>query len=159
MARAGNEAADDGYFDGHFLPWIANAWTGRILPRPRGRTVRVRYAGLKFGCRRISGRRGWGCCPCPMTRLPVVGVYQARRRICGPSVPISLRNSSPCIVAYRLTHLFFPSDSLCLSLSLGYIVAYPFHLCRSKLEANSWHCEGVNYSFLVHHRQKSDALL
>ncbi len=90
--------------------------TGRILRRPRGRTVRVRYAGLKFGCRRISRRRGWGCCPCPMTRLPVVGVNQARRRICGPSVPISFRSSSPCIVAYRPTHLFLPSDSLCLSL-------------------------------------------
>jgi hypothetical protein len=25
MARAGSEAADDGYFDDHFLPWIANA--------------------------------------------------------------------------------------------------------------------------------------
>jgi hypothetical protein len=91
-------------------------WTGRILRRPRGRTVRVRYAGLKFGCRRISGRRGWGCCPCPMTRLPVVGVNQARR-ICGPSVPISLRSSSPCIVAYRPTHLFFPSLIPSVSLS------------------------------------------
>jgi hypothetical protein len=52
-----------------------------------------------------------------MTRLPVVGVYQARRRIYGPSVPISLKNSSPCIVAYRPTHLFFPSLIPFVSLS------------------------------------------
>ncbi len=40
---------------------------------------------------------------------------------------------------YHPTNLFSPSVSLsrlhcCLS----------FHLCRSKLEAESWHCEGVN---------------
>jgi len=97
-----------------------NCRTRGMLGRPPGRTTRM-CVGLRSGCRRISGRREWGCCPCPTTPLPLDGLKtKAIRRMCETSAPRSSRVCSPCIVPspsspqlqtshYKLSWPFFKS--------------------------------------------------